>query len=857
MARKGDAALLAEYNRKRDFGKTAEPEGKVAENEGFSFCIQKHAATRLHYDFRLELDGVLKSWAVTKGPSLNPAERRLAVHTEDHPLDYGGFEGTIPKGEYGGGTVMLWDRGTWEPVSDPHKGLEEGRLKFRLHGERLNGGWNLVRMPPRPKEKRDNWLLIKERDETADEADPILEEFTTSVSTGRSMEEIATGNSAVWHSNREPKTQAEEPAPAAKPRRRKTKGLALPEFRPPQLATLAQSPPEGPEWVHEFKYDGYRLLIAANGSEVRCYTRNALDWTQKFRPIAAAFAAMDLPGCLVDGEVVSFSPDGRTDFSTLQKALKEGGELQFFAFDLLQENRKDLAPLALLERKKRLQALFKALPKGSPLHVSLHVTGSGQDVLDQICKAGHEGIISKRAGAPYRGERNRDWLKIKCSRRQEFVIGGWTPSEKRQGFKSLIVGTWENGKLVYKGRVGTGFDDKTLDELSARFKPLARKDHPFESIPRELRRSKWIEPELVAEVEFAEFTADGILRHPSFQGLREDKESREVHMEVPAPVAEAPAEKPAPADSKPKRGPADEGADIQRAGVRVTSPGKVIFPRQKIIKREVIDYYEAIGELMLPHLTGRPLSLVRCPQGLSRKCFYQKHDSGGFPSELRRVMITENSGETEEYFYIEDLPGIIAGVQMNALEFHVWGSRVDQLEKPDRIVIDLDPDEGLGFEDVRRAAFDLRDRLQDIGLKTFPMLSGGKGFHLVAPLTRRAQWPEVKAFCHGFALQLEEQAPDRYIANMSKARRKGRIFVDYLRNERGSTAIAPYSTRARDNAPVSAPITWDEVKTVTGANIFTIRTMPERARSIGDPWEGYFETKQSITKAMMRAVKAE
>ena len=566
---------------------------------------------------------------------------------------------------------------------------------------------------------------------------------------------------------------------------------------------------------------------------------------------------MDLPGCLVDGEVVSFSPDGRTDFSTLQKALKEGGELQFFAFDLLQENGKDLAPLPLLERKKRLQALFDDLPNGSPLHVSLHVEGRGQDVLDQICKAGHEGIVSKRAAAPYRGERNRDWLKLKCSKRQEFVIGGWTPSEKRQGFKSLIVGTWEGGKLVYKGRVGTGFDDKTLDELSARFEPLARKDHPFESIPRELRRSRWIEPELVAEVEFAEFTADGILRHPSFQGLREDKESREVHMEVPAPVAGAPAEPPPPPMPKPKGGPADEGVDIQRAGVRVTSPGKVIFPRQKIIKREVIEYYEAIGELMLPHLTGRPLSLVRCPQGLSRKCFYQKHDSGGFPAELRRVMITENSGETEEYFYIEDLPGIIAGVQMNALEFHIWGSRVDQLEKPDRIVIDLDPDEGLGFDDVRRAAFDLRDRLADIGLKTFPMLSGGKGFHLVAPLTRRAQWPEVKAFCHGFALQLEEQAPDRYIANMSKARRKGRIFVDYLRNERGSTAIAPYSTRARDNAPVSAPITWDEVKTVPAANIFTIRTMPERARSIGDPWEGYFETKQSITKAMMRAVKAE
>jgi bifunctional non-homologous end joining protein LigD len=631
------------------------------------------------------------------------------------------------------------------------QGARPGRLKFRLHGERLQGGWNLVRMPPRPKEKRDNWLLIKEHDDTADEADPVLEHFTTSVSTGRSMEEIATGNSEVWHSNRPPKGEPDVVAGPAKPRKRKTKTFPLPEFRAPQLATLSETAPEGADWVHELKYDGYRLVIAASGSDVRCFTRNALDWTAKFQPIAAAFAAMDLPGVLLDGEVVSFSPDGRTDFSTLQKALKEGGELQFFAFDMLEEGGEDLTPLPLLDRKKRLQALFKELPKGSPLHVSVHIEGAGTAVHKQICAAGHEGIVSKRASAPYRGERNRDWLKIKCSKRQEFVIGGWTPSEKRTGFKSLLVGTWEGEKLVYKGRVGTGFNDKTLAELSTRFKPLARKDPPFESIPRELRRSRWIEPQLVAEVDFSEFTADGILRHPSFKGLREDKDAREVHLETPAPAGEAAAETPALAGktAKAKSAPADEGADMSRAGVRVTSPGKILFPRQGIIKREVIDYYEAVAELMLPHLRDRPLSLVRCPQGLSRKCFYQKHDSGGFPAELRRVMITEGSGETEEYFYINALPGVLAGVQMNTLEFHIWGSRVDQLEKPDRIVIDLDPDEGLGFEDVRRAAFDLRDRLADIGLKTFPMLSGGKGFHLVAPLPRRAQWPEVKAFCHG------------------------------------------------------------------------------------------------------------
>jgi bifunctional non-homologous end joining protein LigD len=838
VARRKDDSL-AEYNRKRDFARTAEPAGKLAATEGFSFVVQKHAATRLHYDFRLELDGVLKSWAVTKGPSLAPAERRLAVRTEDHPLAYGGFEGTIPKGEYGGGTVMLWDRGTWAPVGDPHEGLEEGKLKFRLHGERLKGGYMLVRMPPRPKEKRENWLLIKERDEAADDADPLLAEFTTSVTTGRSMEEIANGNSAVWHSNR---PAAGAPEGTARTRRREARNLSLPDFRPVQLATLVDVPPDGPDWIHEFKYDGYRCLIAANGAEVRCYTRNALDWTAKFTPIVEAIRAMSLPGVLLDGEIVSFAPDGRTDFSTLQKALKEGGALDFFAFDLMQEAGDDLTGKPLLERKDRLQALLSDLPQGSPIHYSTHIRGQGEAVLSQICAAGHEGIVSKKASAPYRGDRTKAWLKTKCTRRQEFVIGGWTPSDKRRGFKSLLLGTWQDGKLVYQGRVGTGFDDKDLEDLSARFETLARKDSPFDTVPREVRRSRWVEPKLVAEIAFTEFTGDGILRHPSFLGLREDKTARDVNLEQPAARAQAAG--------------GDEGDDVVRSGIRVTSPRKVLFPGQGLTKGDLVDYYEAIASLMLPYLAGRPLSLVRCPQGRSRKCFYQKHDSGGFPAELRRVAITEGSGETEEYFYIDDLQGLVAGVQMGVLEFHIWGSRVDQLEKPDRIVIDLDPDEGLGFEDVRRAAFDLRDRLGAIGLKTFPMLSGGKGFHLVAPLTRRAEWPEVKAFCRGFAVTLNEEAPERYVANMSKARRKGRIFVDYLRNERGSTAIAPYSTRSRDNAPVAAPITWDEAASVSGANIFTVATMPGRAAGIGDPWSGYFDVKQSITKAMLRAVNA-
>jgi bifunctional non-homologous end joining protein LigD len=829
---------LAEYRRKRDFAKTAEPAGKIVRRKGDSFVVQKHAATRLHYDFRLELDGVLLSWAVTKGPSLNPSEKRLAVHVEDHPLDYGGFEGTIPRGEYGGGTVMLWDRGTWEPLHDPRDGLKEGMLHFNLHGERLKGGWALVRLPRRGNEKRDNWLLIKERDEAADDSDPLLEEYTTSVSTGRTMEEIATGDSDVWHSNRAGRGSTEA---RTRSRREIAKNLKLPKFRSPQLASPVEAAPEGNDWVHEFKYDGYRCLVAANGKDVRCYTRSGQDWTQKFWRIAEAFRAMELPGALIDGEIIAFSPEGRTDFSTLQKTLSEDGPLAFFAFDLLEEGGKDLTNKKLLERKSRLKALLEDLPQGSPIKYSDHIKGRGGDVLAKICDGGHEGIVSKKASAPYRSTRTKTWLKVKCGKRQEFVIGGWAPSTKRHGFKSLLLGAWEGDKLIYKGRVGTGFNDKSLEELSERFKKLARKTPPFESVPREERRSKWIEPVLVAEIRFSEFTADGIVRHGSFLGLREDKKAREVTLEKPEPTEAIMSAM---------------GDDTVLSGVRVTSPDKVLFAGQGVTKRELIGYYEDVAELMLPYLRGRPLSLVRRPQGGRGRSFYQKHDSGGFPSELKRVMISEGSGETEQYFYIDDLKGLVAGVQMGVLEFHIWGSRVDELEKPDRIVIDLDPDVGLDFEDVRRAAFDLRDRLAKLGLKTFPMLSGGKGFHVIAPLARRAEWPDVKAFCHGLAVMLEAEGPDRYVANMSKAKRKGRIFVDYLRNERGSTAIAPYSSRARDNAPVAAPISWKEAESVEAANIFDVRSMPERARKVGDPWKGYFDVKQSITKAMMKAVDA-
>jgi bifunctional non-homologous end joining protein LigD len=496
--------------------------------------------------------------------------------------------------------------------------------------------------------------------------------------------------------------------------------------------------------------------------------------------------------------------------------------------------------MPLLERKERLEALLAGLPKKSPLHFSTHIRGRGATVFRKVCDSAEEGIVSKKVLAPYRGERSKTWLKVKCTRRQEFVIGGWTPSDKRSGFRSLLLGAFDGGKLDYVGRVGTGFDQNDLADLSKRFKAIARKTPPFENVPRDARRhAKWVEPKLVAEIEFTEFTGDGILRHPAFLGLREDKKPREVGLERPKPLEATMAK---------------EGGDTVRAGVRITSPEKVLFADQGLSKGDLIDYYEAVADLILPHIKGRPLSLVRCPQGSSGKCFFQKHDSGGFPDELKRIEITEGTGASGQYFYIDDLKGLVAGVQMGVLEFHIWGSRAGKLEKPDRLVFDLDPDVGLDFKDVRRATIDVRDRLADLGLETFPMLSGGKGIHVVAPIDRRMEWPDVKAFCKGFAARLAEDAPDRYVVNMAKARRKGRIFLDYLRNERGSTAIAPYSTRARDGAPVATPITWDEVKKVDAANIFSVKTLSQRMKEAGDAWPGYFDVRQSITKAMLKAV---
>lgn len=845
--------LLKDYRAKRNFARTTEPSGVhkpagVVSERGM-FVVQKHDATRLHFDFRIELDGVLKSWAVTRGPSNNPADKRLAVRVEDHPVDYGDFEGTIPEDEYGGGTVMLWDRGTWEPIGDPHEGIEKGDLKVRLFGGRMKGEWVLVHMKGRDTKRRsgpdrENWLLIKHHDGYARDKDTLTTRFTRSIASGRDFAAIAKGapatrrtdvpDKAVWHSEPE----------KAKPKRRKVRASGLPEYRAPQLATLVDTVPTGSGWLFELKYDGYRCLAAVDGDDVRLYTRNGKDWTEQFGALVEPFRQLGLSGALLDGEICAFDGKGRTDFSTLKTALSDGGRLELFAFDLLALEGKDWTGKPLVERKAKLKSLLAG--KTGPIQYSEHVVGHGDKVLGAVCRDGHEGVIAKKADAPYRGERTRSWLKIKCIKRQEFVIGGWSPSDKRNGFASLLVGTWENGKLLYRGRVGTGFDRDALHEIGAELADRARKTSPFADVPRLIGRSaRWVKPDLVAEIAYTELTGDGILRHPSFIGLRSDKPADEIGLEQAAPPAAAPSADPGFA--------AAGAAAAERLGVRLTSPHRVVYPGQGITKADLVGYYAAVEQSMLPHIADRPLSLVRCPQGRAKACFFQKHDSGGFPPELKTLPIPEKDGGTANYFYIDDLAGLIAGTQMNTLEWHIWGSRRRDIEKPDRLVFDIDPDEGLEFDAVRAAALDIRDRLFDLGLVSFPLVSGGKGVHVVVPLSPRVAWPEAKAFCQGLARAMAAAEPDRFTAHLSKARRKGRLFIDYLRNERGSTAIAPWSVRSREGAPVATPIGWDELPVLPRANAFSLAAAAERATG-PDPWPGYFDQRQRLTKAMLGAV---
>ncbi|WP_375257508.1 DNA ligase D [Citreimonas sp.] len=809
---------LEAYHGKRDFAVTPEPrEGGRTDGLAPVYSIQNHDATRLHWDLRLEYDGILLSWAITRGPSLDPADKRLAVQTEDHPLSYLDFEGTIPKGNYGAGTVMLWDLGHWQPLADVAKGLKKGHLSFMLHGLRMTGRWDMIRL--KPEGKRVNWLLVKHEDDAAHGPDPVAR-YTTSVATGRTMDAIA------------------KDAPPEPPRARKT---TPPRWRKPQLATLTDRLGDPDSRWHELKFDGYRALVAIGKGGVRVFTRNGHDWTDKFRPLIPAFLDLSCDSALIDGEITVGA--GLYGFGRLQKAIKLGGPFHFHAFDLLKRDGDDLTEKPLTDRRAALEDLFADTPPLGLLQLSPVLRGDASDTFDKICHTGGEGLISKRMDAPYRGGRSTLWEKIKCIKRDEFVVLGWQNSDKKgRPFASLALGIEEAGEMVYAGKVGTGWDADTMDEIATRLKPLSRKTAPTLVPAAEARGMNWVTPRLVAEVRYAEVTEDGRLRHPSFEGLREDKPADQVRRDPPAAVlddaadpaptkargsAKTPAAKARRTSKHGKPTARDAKGRVTIAGISLSSPDRRVFPEAKHTKREVAEYYERAADRMLPFAGDRPLSLVRLPEGLEGERFFQKHAGKGFPDAIRTIEIAEKSG-TAEYMMVRDAKGLVGAAQMGTIEFHIWGARRDNIERPDRMVFDLDPDEGLGFDAVKAGAIDIRDRLDDLGLPSWPLLTGGKGVHVVVPLRRTAGWETVSLFSRMMAELCARDAPDRYTATMSKAKRKGRIFIDWLRNQRGATAIAPWSLRARPGAPVAVPVTWDELERIDRANLFTLDDAMDR-----------------------------
>ncbi|MBB6143998.1 bifunctional non-homologous end joining protein LigD [Silvibacterium bohemicum] len=901
---KGKSASLAVdeqlemYRSMRDFEVTAEPSGgkpkPPAQTNDLPFVIQKHAATRLHYDFRLGWRGVLKSWAVAKGPSYFTGDKRLAVQVEDHPIEYGGFEGTIPKGQYGGGTVMLWDNGTWAPHGDADEGFRTGRLKFELHGKKMKGNWTLVRMGGKAAEERKpNWLLIKEHDEFERPAEdkPITEEAPDSVVTGRNLDQIASDEDHIWNSKDTatiddktpaPVTKPEKSSPSAKAGKKKvttaaTKALsaissrinelpreAMPKFIPPQLTIQTKEAPRGEGWIHELKLDGYRIQIHIDkkGKDVRLYTRSGLDWTRRMPAVAESAARLPVTSALLDGEVVVLRPDGSTSFADLQAAFQDHAPhpMTYFAFDLLHLDGHNLRSLPLLERKELLAGILPGEPDET-LRFSEHFEQQGSTVFDNACRLGAEGIISKRADAAYTSGRSPNWIKIKCVRQQEFVVGGFTlPGDKGDGLGSLLLGYYENGKLVYAGRTGTGFTHQFQRDLRRRLEKMKVKDPAYASVPAEGRKGAiWVRPDLVAEVAFATWTADKLVRQAAFKGLREDKKPKEVTIELPRDTAEVQqeAEEAAPQESARQRvhakavaktaskKSAAKSAGTLSANIRLTHPDKIIDAATGVTKQQLADYYAAVVDHMMPHLADRPLSLVRCPEGVGHPCFFQKHIGQGVPDGIGSVPIKDKKGATEEYLTLTAPEGLVGLAQMGVLEVHPWGSRSVTLETPDMLIFDLDPDEAIGWETLTAAAQEIRKRLKKLGLESFVKTTGGKGLHVVAPIVPKHDWTAIKAFARGFAEQVEKSDPDLYLIKMTKAARKGKIFLDYLRNERGATAVAPFSPRARPGVHVALPLSWNDLKTKPE---FSVANFDDwKTRLARDPWARMWDLKQPLT----------
>jgi bifunctional non-homologous end joining protein LigD len=822
------ADRLERYREMRDFTITPEPRGRVAAKKAkaLRYYIQRHAATRLHYDFRLELEGVLKSWAVPKGPSLDPADKRLAVQTEDHPLDYGEFEGVIPEKQYGAGEVLLWDQGAWTPEDrDPLDALRRGRLHFRLEGEKLHGSWILTRT--RGNDDKPAWLLIKRTDEEARPGYDITAERPESV-----------------------KREQRPRRALAKYGRQK---IELPAFVSPQLATLVTEPPKTGDWLYEVKHDGYRMLARLIKRDARLFTRSGKDWTERLPHLASALKRLKLDGTWLDGEIVVLRADGRASFQGLQNAFDFGrdGEIVYYVFDAPFLGGVDLRPLPLAERKEKLRA---ALGKSSIVRFSDHLEGEAHEILDKACAMGLEGLIGKSTDAAYVAGRTKTWIKLKCRQRQDFVIAGYTaPGGSRTGFGALLLGVHDiaGGKLKYAGKVGTGFDEHLLGTLTRRLAKLKRPDSPLVNPPRE-KGIQWVRPQLVCEVAFAERTDDGILRQASFMGLREDIPAKTVSEER----AQKPPEEPTPARASGARRPVGRGpAGNEVHGIKITHPDRIVYPALNFTKLDLARYYDNIGELIVPHLARRPLTLVRCPDGVDKECFYQRHLAmGASPGEVKTVKRERSS--KGYYIYIDSHSALITLVQNGAVEMHTWGARVPDTQHPDRITLDLDPDEDLPWETLVRATEMTRTIVEALKLRSFLKTTGGKGLHIVIPIAPKLPWAEVKEFSRLIAEFLVRAEPALFTAKVAKDRRENKVFVDYLRNSETASAVSAFSARARPGAGVSTPLAWDELTASEDVRpLYTVQTVPERlAKLKQDPWAEYDKTRQGITQAMWRSL---
>lgn len=908
----------------RDFAMTAEPRGSSAtkskSDEGLPFVIQKHAATRLHYDFRLGWRGVLKSWAVTKGPSYVPADKRLAVEVEDHPIEYGGFEGSIPKGQYGGGTVMIWDQGTWEPVENIDEGFRKGSLKFVLHGTKMHGQWALIRMKGDRYGRSDgkpNWLLIKDRDDySRGPGDPaITDEAPNSAITGRSIEQIAADEDHIWNSNHPEKAksppnrsrltalkerlaarQTASSRYSAPPDResvlREAPREKMPGFIAPELAASVDHPPDGDEWLHELKLDGYRIQIQIEGSDskrrVRLFTRKGLDWTKRMRVVAEAAAQLPVHAAILDGEVVVLTPEGNTSFAELQAAFDEGAPhpLTYFAFDLLHLDGHNLRALPLDRRKTILEGILQELRSQDTLRYSQHIRAHGAEMFHNACSLGAEGIVSKLANAPYQSKRTHNWLKSKCVLQQEFVVAGFTPlSNNTYGIGALLLGYYQDGQLVYAGRTGTGFNQKTHKLLRDRLEKLRQPKTAFHNPPAEAKKDAvWVKPEMVVEVRFSTWTKDHLVRQAAFLGLREDKKPGEVVREqathvpksarrgrgqepseiAPAKLsANSAAHSAASATAATKSAVSSSAHNVAHrkgaaevAGVRLTHPEKILDEQSRLTKRQLAEYYAAIADHLLPHIAHRPLSIVRCPEGSGKPCFFQKHIGMGMPAGVDSVPVAQKKGgPPEDYLTVSKVEGLVGLGQMGVLEIHPWGSRNETLETPDRLIIDLDPDPAISWERLVASAIEVRDLMKNLGLETFVKSTGGKGIHVVAPVRPEHEWPAIKEFAHNFVLMMERSNPKLYLTKMTKSARTGRIYLDYLRNERGATAVAPYSPRNRAGVRVAVPLTWSELRR-TDPKQFSVANFDDwKSRLKRDPWLEMDQLKQSLMKRAISAVE--